>query len=77
MDEGIKSALREMREEINVDNDHFSSFLYWLVEEKNYSAKSIIAVVVSPHKYMLEWEVFLNWVYDTYYGSCIEEDDDE
>tara|TARA_R110000824_G_scaffold247519_1_gene436577 strand:- start:354 stop:575 length:222 start_codon:yes stop_codon:yes gene_type:complete len=69
MDEKIKLALKKIHEEIDVSNDDFSSFLFWLVEEKEYSAKSIISVVDSPHKYVIEWELYHKWVYDNYFTT--------
>ena len=43
-----------------VTNDDFVSFLYWLLNEKEYCSGSIINVVDKPYKYCLEYRQFKN-----------------
>jgi hypothetical protein len=40
------------------EEDRFTFFLYWLVEDKDYSAKSIVDVVDKPYHYKLLWDEY-------------------
>ena len=44
---------------IEVTDDGFTPFLRWLVNDRQYSANSIINVVDKPHAFNLEYNQYL------------------
>ena len=44
-----------------IDNSEFIFFLTWLVDYKDWSARSIIGVVEKPYSYQKEYDEYLEY----------------